>query len=221
MDFFYTSVGTCCLSSHPSKSILSKVANLHLNMIGRWTPPSNSHSILNPSQNLQNTAETLINALITSHPDYLLVGQSIKALNMLQYAQNSSLLNVFQIMHAVFKPRVHHHSLCDCYGSGSIPQATFYLFAHLCVWSHYSCTYLYPTSCLSTCCKELFTNLPEQLLPYQPHYLLLTTSLLIFLLTGNQPYRMRQEVTTLFFSKFTWTSPSHGERRDTVLRAVW
>lgn len=125
-------------------------------------------------------------------------------------------------VHAVFKPRVHHHSLCHCYGSGSIPQATFYLFAHLCVWSHYSCTYLYPTSCLSTCCKELSTNLPDQLLPYQPHYLLLTTtSLLIFLLTGNQPYRMRQEVTTLFSSKFTWTSPSHGERRDTVLRAVW
>lgn len=124
-------------------------------------------------------------------------------------------------VHAVFKPRVHHYSLCDCYGSGSIPQATFYSFAHLCVWNHYSCTYLSPTSCLSTCCKELSTNLPEQLFPYQPHYLLLTTtSLLIFLLTGNQPYRVRREVTTLFSSKFTWTSPSHGERRDTVLRAV-
>lgn len=88
-------------------------------------------------------------------------------------------------VHAVFKPRVHHHSLCDCYGSGSIPQATFYLFAHLCVWSHYSCTYLYPTSCLSTCCKELSTNLPEQLLPYQPHYLLLPHYWSFYLLEIN------------------------------------
>lgn len=122
-------------------------------------------------------------------------------------------------VHAVFKPRVHHHSLCDCYGSGSIPQATFYLFAHLCVWSHYSCTYLYPTSCLSTCCKELFTNLPEQLLPYQPYYLL--PHYWSFYLLEINLIEWDKKSQPCFFSKFTWTSPSHGERRDTVLRAVW
>lgn len=173
-------------SIHPSKSILSKVANLHLNMIGRWTPPSNSHSILNPSQNLQNTAETLINALITSHPDYLLVGQSTKPWTCCSMLRTVLFLTFFRCpVHAVFKPRVHHHSLCDCYGSGSIPQATFYSFAHLCVWNHYSCTYRYPTSCLSTCCKELSTNLPEQLLPYQPHYLLLPHYWSFYLLEIN------------------------------------